>query len=110
MEINPKLVGIRIMQKRKVHNYSQEQLAELIDISKNHLSSIECGHNLPTIKIVAKICNNLGCTLDYYYLGKIEEHSELKIINLFQQLSKDEQEMAMELINTYIRTKYNKFD
>lgn len=49
-------------------------------------------------------------TLDYYYLGKIEEHSELKIINLFQQLSKDEQEMAMELINTYIRTKYNKFD
>lgn len=37
MEINQKLVGIRIMQKRKEYNFSQEKLAELIDISKNHL-------------------------------------------------------------------------
>lgn len=107
MEINSKLVGIRIMQKRKEHNYSQEKLAELIDISKNHLSSIECGHNLPTIKTTAGICDVLGGTLDYYYLGKIEEQSELKIIRLFEQLSQDEQEMAIKLINTYIRTKYN---
>lgn len=50
MKINPKLVGIRIMQKRKEKSYSQEKLAELIDISKNHLSSIECGHNLLPLK------------------------------------------------------------
>lgn len=109
MEINPNLVGIRIMQKRKEHNYSQEKLAELIDISKNHLSSIECGHNLPTIKIVAKICNNLGGTFDYYYFGKIEECNKSEVIQLFQQLSQDEQETAKELLNVYIHNKY-KFD
>lgn len=103
MKINPKLVGIRIMQKRK------EKLAELIDISKNHLSSIECGHNLPTIKIASKICNILGGTLDYYYFGKIDEHSESEIINLFKQFSPDEQRIAIQLMRTYIDTKY-KFD
>lgn len=30
MKINPKLVGIRIMQKRKEKSYSQEKLAELM--------------------------------------------------------------------------------
>lgn len=106
MEINQKLVGIRIMQKRKEYNYSQEKLAELIDISKNHLSSIERGHNLPTIKIAAKICNTLGGTLDYYYFGKIEEQNTSEIIQSFQQLTQAEQKTAMELMNTYIRIKY----
>lgn len=109
MKINPKLVSIRIMQKRKEKSYSQEKLAELIDISKNHLSSIECGHNLPTIKIASKICNILGGTLDYYYFGKIDEHSESEIINLFKQFSPDEQRIAIQLMRTYIDTKY-KFD
>lgn len=109
MEINPKLVGIRIMQKRKEYSYSQEKLAELIDISKNHLSSIERGHNLPTIKTAAKICNTLDGTLDYYYFGKIEEQNKSEIIQLFQQLTQAEQKTAMELMDTYIRSKY-KFD
>lgn len=109
MEVNAKLVGIRIMQKRKEYGYSQEKLAELIDISKNHLSSIECGHNLPTIKVSTKICNVLGGTLDYYCFGKIEQQNKEQIIQLFQQLSQDEQNIAMELIKTYIDNKY-KFD
>lgn len=97
------------MQKRKEYGYSQEKLAELIDISKNHLSSIECGHNLQTIKVSTKICNVLGGTLDYYYFGKIEQQNKEQIIQLFQQLSQDEQNIAMELIKTYIDNKY-KFD
>ena len=56
-----------------------------------------------------KICNILGGTLDYYYFGKIEQQNENQIIQLFQQLSQDEQNIAMELIKTYIHSKY-KFD
>lgn len=109
MEIIPKLVGIRIMQKRKEQGYSQEKLSELIDISKNHLSSIECGHNLPTVKVATNLCNTLGGTFDYYYFGKIEECNKSEVIQLFQQLSQDEQETAKELLNVYIHNKY-KFD
>lgn len=78
MEVNAKLVGIRIMQKRKEYGYSQEKLAELIDISKNHLSSIECGHNLPTIKVSTKICNILGGTLDITILVKLNNKTKIK--------------------------------
>ncbi len=109
MEINPKLVGIRIMQKRKESGYSQETLSELIDISKNHLSSIERGHNLPTVKILNKIIDFLGGSFDYYYLGKIEPKSENEIIQLFQKLSPNEQKITIELLNVYIQ-KNHRFD
>lgn len=109
MEINPKLVGIRIMQKRKENKFSQEKLAEMIDISKNHLSSIECGVNLPTVKVTQNICNALGGTFDYYYLGRINEESEEEIIKVFQQLSEKEQKIALELICFYIQ-RGHKFD
>jgi transcriptional regulator with XRE-family HTH domain len=106
MEINPELVGIRIMNKRKEHGLSQEQLAELIDISKNHLSSIECGHNLPTVKIVNKICNSIGGSFDYYYAGKINPEIENKILKLCQKLSDEEQQITIELLKAYVHSKY----
>ena len=109
MEISLELVGIRIMQKRKEHGYSQEELAELIEVSKNHLSSMERGHYFPTAKVVKKICNTLGGTFDYYYLGRIDEESEEEIIKLFEKLSQDEQKIAIELLNVYINNK-RKFD
>lgn len=109
MEINPKLVGIRIMQKRKEKKWSQEKLAEMIDISKNHLSSIECGVNLPTVKVTQNICNALGGTFDYYYLGRINEETKEKIIKSFQKLSENEQKVALELINFYVQHGH-KFD
>lgn len=40
MKIDKKLIGIRIMTKRKECGLSQETLAEIIGYSKNHLSSV----------------------------------------------------------------------
>lgn len=102
MKINKELVGIRIMQKRKEYGYSQEQLAELIGISKNHLSSIERGHNLPTSKLIENISNVLGGSFDYYYLGRINQETEEKIIHLFQNLTENEQTITIKLIESYI--------
>lgn len=109
MDIIPELVGIRIMHKRKEHGYSQEQLSELINISKNHLSSIERGHNLPTVKVTHNICNVLGGSLDYYYCGKIKSETEEEIIKTFQKLSQTEQENTLFLLNAYIN-QIRKFD
>ena len=101
MKISPHLVGIRIMHKRKEHGFSQEKLAGMIDISKNHLSSIECGHNLPTVKVTQSICNALGGTFDYYFLGKIESEEECEILEAFEKLSPEERKNALLLLNTY---------
>lgn len=106
MKISPDLVGIRIMQKRKEMGFSQEKLAELIDISKNHLSSIECGHHLPTVKVTQSLCNVLGGTFDYYYIGEIKDDSKSEILELFEKLSPTEREYVLLLLNTYVNNKY----
>lgn len=106
MKISSDLVGIRIMQKRKENGFSQEKLAELIDISKNHLSSIECGHNLPTVRVTQSICNVLGGTFDYYFLGKIEPAEKYEILEVFEKLSQAERESVLLLLNTYINNKH----
>lgn len=54
MEIDKKLIGIRIMQQRKAHGMTQEDLAEKIGYSKNHLSGVECGKYTPTIQLSSK--------------------------------------------------------
>lgn len=50
MKIDKKLIGIRIMTKRKECGLSQETLAEIIGYSKNHLSSVERGKYTPYYK------------------------------------------------------------
>ena len=70
MNDSKRLIGLRIMQKRKKLGLSQEKLAEKLGISKNHLSNIERGKYIPTTELIFKICNTMGNTPDYYLIGK----------------------------------------
>lgn len=99
--LDKKLIGIRIMQKRKEHGFSQEKLAEKIGISKNHLSNIERGNNVPTVKFIFDICNVLGETPDYYLLGVISDDTS-EIETLIRQLPIPQQKMLIMLIETYL--------
>lgn len=101
LNLDRKLIGIRIMQKRKEHRLSQEKLAEKIGISKNHLSNIERGNNTPTINFLVDICNVLGETPDYYLLGAISKETH-EIEQLIRQLPTPQQNMLCILIKTYL--------
>lgn len=89
------------MQKRKENNLSQEQLAEKIGFSKNHLSNIERGHYAPTLNFIFEICNILGETPDYYLLGKISETSD-EISSIIKSMPENHQRVVLKLIQTYI--------
>lgn len=101
LKIEKKLIGIRIMQKRKEHEFSQEQLAEKIGFSKNHLSNIERGKYTPTLEFIVEICNVLGETPDYYLLGKISEASN-EILDIIKRLPSPQQDILLKLLQTYL--------
>lgn len=104
MEIENKLIGIRIMQRRKEKGLNQEELSELIGYSKNHISNIERGIYVPTTKFIFEICNALGGTPDYYLIGKISEETE-DIVTLLKKLPNDTQKIIHQLLKTYISEK-----
>ena len=58
-----KLLGKRIKELRKAKGYTQEKLAELIDIETCSLSAIEIGRHYPSMPTLAKIAESLNVEL-----------------------------------------------
>ena len=101
MDINKTLIGKRIKHRRDIAGLSQEQLAEQMNLSKNHISSMECGKSLPTTKCLLTLCNVLGGTPNYYLLGEIVPETD-SVTALIQQLSPNEQKKLYFLLNAYL--------
>lgn len=101
MDINKKLIGKRVKHRREVSGLSQEQLAEKMNLSTNHISSMECGKSLLTTKRLLELCDILGGTPDYYLVGEIAPEAD-DITALVKRLSPDEQKMLCHLLNAYL--------
>ncbi|MCQ2545497.1 MAG: helix-turn-helix domain-containing protein [Clostridia bacterium] len=53
-----------LIELRKYHNYSQEELAEMIGISRQTLSKYETGESLPDIEKCKLLADVFGVTMD----------------------------------------------
>ncbi|MCI6021561.1 MAG: helix-turn-helix transcriptional regulator [Clostridia bacterium] len=62
--IDYKEIGHRIRVRRQEVNMSQEKLAELCDVGTTHISHIETGNCIPSLKVFIAILNALSCSAD----------------------------------------------
>lgn len=74
---NKKKLGKRIKELRKQKGFTQEQVAEMIDLEQNTISVIESGRNFPTLVTLEKIAKVLNVELsdffNYSYLDDIDK-------------------------------------
>ena len=101
MDVDKKLVGRRVRHLREAADLSQDQLAEKLGLSKNHISSIECGKSLLTTKRLLALCDVLGGTPDYYLIGEITPEADA-ITMLVKRLSPKEQQILLRLLTAYL--------
>ena len=71
MELNVKDLGKRIGRRREELKIKQNILAEMLDISNNHMSCIENGRERPSLRLFVQICDVLNVTPDYLLLGNM---------------------------------------
>lgn len=64
-------MGKRIKSRRKELHMTQGMLAESVNLSNNHISSIETGKYTPSLDTFVRICNSLDVTPDYLLLGSM---------------------------------------
>lgn len=69
MDIQYTIIGNRIKLRRKELHLKQGELAERLDISNNHMSSIENGREHPSLEVLLSICDILKITPDYLLMG-----------------------------------------
>ena len=83
---NKKLLGKRIKELRKKAGFTQEKLAELIDIETTSLSGIESGRHFPSLTTIEKIADNLKVELkalfDFNHLQPIDKMKNEIIRNI----------------------------
>lgn len=57
-------IGQRIRKLRKAYNFSQDQLAEMVEISTTHMSHIETGNTKLSLPVLVKIAQALHVQTD----------------------------------------------
>ena len=56
--------NLRLKAARAAKDWSQQQLADAVDVSRQTINAIEMGDYNPTIRLCIAICRALGKTLD----------------------------------------------
>ena len=97
----------RIQRKRNSLNITQEQLAEMINTSKNTISNVERGENPPSVEFIVNICNVLGEDPNYYILGEIPKDDIETYNNTLLKLSPQERKFVNDFLNYLIEKKRN---
>ena len=93
-------MGKRIASRRKSLGLTQNQLAEILEISNNHLSSIENGKQSPSFEKFIKLCEALDTTPDHLVLGCIHTKDiEQNIIDTIRLCDKETTELIYDCIN-----------
>lgn len=97
-------MGNRIKVRRKELRIKQAELAEKLNISNNHMSSIENGRQKPSLDIFIQICNLLSVTPDYLLLGSMHAYNiPQDIIDKLRLCSPSDVELAGDFIELLVK-------
>lgn len=94
-------IGKNLQQIRKSNEYTQERLAECIEVSVRYVSDIEQDRAKPSYEILIRICNLFQVTLDQIFSEylKAKENKSLEYsLAGYDKLSKEDKKTIEHLI------------
>ena len=99
-------IGKTIQQIRKSNGYTQEKLAEEIEVSVRYISDIEQDRAKPSYEILIKICNLFKISLDQIFSEyiSIRDNKTLEYqLSGYDKLSDDDKK-TIEYLITYFNS------
>lgn len=104
MELDYKRIGERIAKRRRQMVIKQNVLAELVGISNNYLSGIECGKEKPSLEVLIRLCNALQVTPDYLLMGNMYSNNvPQNIVDGLRLCSEEELSLIQVLVHHMIQ-------
>ena len=105
-----KIIGKKIQEFRKKKGITQDELAEIIDISPHYLSALERGVYNIKLSTLVKILNSLDCSADEVFCDVVDKSCAVTTSRLSEKLSKlpvEEQKKILAVVDTMV-SNYNK--
>lgn len=93
-----KEIGERVILRRKALGYTQEQLAEKINVSIQMISNLELGKKAIRPENIVKLCSALKISADYLLTGSNPNDKISSISDKLAQLSPEELKTIEQLI------------
>lgn len=105
--MNQKAIGRRIKAAREKKQLTQEQLAELVDLSTMHVSVIERGVKLPKLETLINIANVLDVSADVLLQDVINNRAEIfssEASALMNKLPQEDQQRVLAALRSFIES------
>ena len=96
-------IGSRINAKRKELGYTQEDLAESMDVSIQMISNLELGKKAIRPENLIKLCKALNVSSDYVLTGLYVEADCSDYVRKFNQLSTNDQKLIVALVDSLLK-------
>ena len=103
MKVNYVLLGLRIKENRQLKNLTQEELAELIELTPGYMSLIETGRKKASLETLLSISNALNVTLNELLTGNqilLDIDYNREIAELMSGCNEYERRMLFEIMRT----------
>lgn len=105
--MDTKAIGSRIKAAREAAHMTQEELAEMLDISRTHMSVMERGVKMPRLSTFVTIANVLGVSADALLQdvvdkAAIEKASQLS--GMIADLPPKEQRRILSAVEALLKT------
>jgi len=97
------IFGANIKHYRKKLHISQEQLAEKLDITQKHLSSIETGANFVSVELLEKLTQQLQVSASALFYSNDEASNDDNLLSKIDQIISKECEKTSSSIKMQIR-------
>lgn len=100
-------MGRRIKEAREKKGFTQEQLAELTELSVQHISVIERGVKAPKLKTFIQLANVLEINADYLLEDSLTVSSKLESNELFERMgviSEREKKRILQVVDVLVDT------
>ena len=84
------IFGANLKYYRKQQHFSQEQLAEKVDISPKHLSTIETGATFVSAELLEKLTKNLNVSASALFYTVEEKSTDDSMLNMIDKIIEKE--------------------
>ncbi len=99
-----KNLALAIKQARLVKGMSQEEFAEILEVSSTHVKHMESGHRKPSIDMLFLICEKTGLSVDkiLYDSELLKSQNDMSLYALIDLCTEEEKELIIKLTEAVI--------
>lgn len=101
-------IGKNIKYYRKLNNYSQSDLAKILQISNKTISSWEIDRTEPNMGMVEKMCSVLGCNKTELISGPVAKEipsfvpGTAELIDLYSKATDEQRQAVINMLRAFV--------